>query len=854
MSETNLKAVPILMPVKATLPINIEGTIAMTQLGSSLVFVNENEEISIIPISIDQKSFQSNGNIVTKIIRHGQKVKSVKDFHGHILLHIKNRSTGVKTLLFIPPNFQPFPIKGNVDCFAPNMRSNRTMAVMDKSKFYVITFDNEISNNYRTSHFLDLSGQGISIGFSFNQVIVLTTEFIYSFDIENLTVINKLSQNPSKNAIILFKPQTSWFYYNDIQCVEIKSDLSPPQNCKPLTFSTPAIGHTRSKTYFISITNIGYVAYNFVQQPSDLYFEGCKKIITFDIDTSKNEKSALIITNTNLYILREIQTAFDSFISEKYSEIINYLPNNDLETRISFFTFIWNFKNNVSLLSEKEGSSFLYRIKSFNLLLLNEFQEFLLDILLILGNFSFVIEEIGSNKLNEELDIYDSPNKLTNIPINRDPNLLSNFLQFLQKNINSFSRQNIKYINSALSQYYLLNVSIKEIVQFLSKKPELSENSMYCFFENNPNLELSSLFLLYFNFNLEYITSFISIPNKTQEIFDIFFNILINYYYEFDFIQSACLILFKSYPFQTISFLNSDLIDFLKFSPFVQKNFGSFHLRYLYNSINRKDLTSHHIIVRDLASKFCNLLFKVESNSFELSDVNFLDCFEKNNNSEIDLIEKELSTKIIFIIKNFTDDVDFDELRTYSQKIKSDDVIFAINTLIGNVKEAIKIKWESSNKSFDAVTDFCKTCQYPKSAFNELIDLLKTEYSIIEDQKENNEFISKLLILLKKFIEFIDIEYVINSFPDEFLFNNVCDDLIFAYRNLIGYQNDSLIITSYIDSENFETSYNLVLEKSKKIDIDINTLCTGCKKNLGFTYIQRKPNGNLYHEKCLHLN
>jgi len=794
---------------------------------NTLLFTLESSEVFIRPVQIGANS--------AEIAKSGSKISfpnmdslpvNIKVVEGRVFIHFRNELTKRGTLLNYGESKVPQVLGCNVDHFAISEKSTKPVnmiAVADNSNLIVFEFK-EVG--YEEKFRKNLNGKILTLCFCNPYVVAATNTTLIEIDISN----GKTSDVVSSYAdpYLMVRDRQSWILYNQMSSTILKTGLLTNQ--PPIMFSTKAIDHTRATPVVFSLTSDRVVAYDFTRTESSTRILDGTKIFCFEAGNNATiDHHILVASKHDIFILRNVRDAFGHFVKDDLAAALKYLPKNDPDTLMAFFEYTWNFK-------DSHGRP-VYRERTLKYLSYSQFFSFIVDILKLFDICVLDIEDMYEQEPNFGQTLVNAEHTL-------DHEITQSLVSMIRKNIRQYNNLTIEYCNAAIAQFYSNQGMLNELSEFFEFDMLIHHQSMSMYFEKNSQSEGFPIYEWCFEREHKAMEAFLSLSNPSANIKQLIFSYLSSQKNAWEFVSPFAQQLIDKFPIDTCQLFVQPNFDLTQVHKFINQNAPHYYTKFLLLLIqSSKDFSNHY--ANEACKRLLELMVSASSPSFNRNQAMFLECVIKNKDAPMKEIKDELSLLTIKLLNDYPQFIQAQQLTHYVPQIDHPKLKEAIYQAEGKTEEAILIRWNSAQtKKLESCSEFCRGTQNPEFSFGIMIRIMK-------DHLPTNEFIPSLIRLVQDNIEYVDIDMAFDSLPQDIAIDSIFGELQTLYRNTIDLNNQEQFFMQQAKSDEFESRYQLAFEKSKHISIQDNTTCAGCGKAIGFQYIHRKPNGRLYHLKCL---
>lgn len=683
----------------------------------------------------------------------------------------------------------------NVDIFAINRYSNEPLVIVStKSTIFVYKYETKNQNLlFKKLSSFNLESDIFSISFSYPNSIVLTTNKVYSINVQT----QQMNHNPSicepASYTIPISNKLFFTYYARSTMV---LDPSLCSNIPPHTFCDESIDHAYNNSIFASLFDTYISLYNFRQFDTKVYLQHPSRITTFN-DTF------ILASLTDIFYICDVTQQYEDVLS-------NVIPNHtSLDILLSIFEQLW--------LSNQLDNAF-------SMLTFNDFE--LITRILRLFDF-FVLPLNDTDAANfMELESFDNQKVLP---------ILYKYLRAIKSNTFSLS----KLINTAICQVLIKLDDMKSFVGILEKR-KIDENCMQVFFERQ---KLDKNVIKAHPFYLKHLNKLDEALNEFKNLnnYDEYANILIDNANNFSFVQNNIVFLLKNKISKAIDVLSCNQISPQRSIEYVNKN------SILFFPVIRKLIDHAQIVDKDqlatvYISKMLNLLENINNNP--KSSYSFTNCMMNNPNSSNQDIEHELTESLCDFIAKNSNIIDPQFLLSQLPKITSHELKLSIYKVTNMKRQILELIYEKNNN-----LEMCE--EYVKKEHN--TQLLNEFFSFVKE-KIQTDFDAFILQKVQEYIDIVDIDYTFSLIDANQPISesmNLLDQIEQAFI-MINKKSTNMEFEAALSASNeFESEYEKAKYAITCIDLNAESRCAACDKPLGYQYIQITPSGQLYHTKCL---
>lgn len=528
-------------------------------------------------------------------------------------------------------------------------------------------------------------------------------------------------------------------------------------------------------------------------------------------------------SGSQLFALCDIQRSFRTAVMGRVKEALASLPCEKGKERspmaiVMLFEQLWNADKIVQALE---------------LMKLPDFEHALLDVFPL---FAFLTLKMEHEKLHE----------MQCKPIT-DQGVAKNLAESLAAVRGRHPKDPIKmWVDTALFQIYAMQEDIAKLVALINDIPKLSDESMNEFFDGKGSTPCA-MYLNYIGKTKEAMDVFHSLANFDVVVLEEITRVMISNAKDWPFIKDNIVWLLEQSPERACKVLSCEYISVGDAIPFCKKDpsLSVYYPRVLYGTLFRRSLLNRADLVSEYISTVINLLISLREPNFDRKRVAFCSCVIENPDASRELIEEELGTNFIEVMRKFANDIKASTLISFVSKIGVKKVQVEIYRATGKVQEAINLLWgDGDDKGIAACEQFCRENSDPAAAFQVLIRQMESH--LPPDKKMTN-----LRKLLSENMSVIDISSALATIDSDQKLEDIAEFLEKSYRHLVAMRKDAELDAAFAKSNEFESEYQRVRCEYHRIELTSESKCARCGRDVNYKCVQRAPNGMLYHLQCM---
>lgn len=659
----------------------------------------------------------------------------------------------------------------------------------------------------------------ISVALSYPKMCVLTEDYTYVLHCQQPDNDAEFKSRNEESAITIpasVQGRSMHYYFKYISKLSTILDEKISSNVNGMAFQSLQIAHAHYKNLYASISTTEATVYNFANNRDKT--QGIATLNNLSHVCSFQDSVFIVSTTKDIFALTDCTSAFKLLAEGNVLDAISSLPNSSVDLIAGVFEQLWIMNNNQQAISMIKAPETIPLLRN------------------ILALFKFLTfdDDFKNIRLTNCVETDDS--KITRQLGESLAYVLANF------HIDESTR---RYVETALFEIYCYLEDIPKLSAYLNEVRLLSDNSIKLFFQQNKSAG-EPIYLGYLGQFDEAMEQFKALKEYDEIILDCIVNVIIKNAKNWKFIKTHFAWLLGHSPIHACRVLTCDKVQPHKSLRFCTKHHSAYFPRVLHDVLNHKDLMGRSDRVKDYTNQICQLLLHLHDSDFDKHKVAFCTCMINDPKSSIEDIEQELGDDCIEVIKKYKDDIDPTTLLSFVDQIQIRRVKVEIYRATGKVEEAISLIWGTENDAPDieGCEQFCQENDDPAVAFEILIQLIKNRLPASEQMPQ-------LMKLLSRNMSAIDISNALANINPDLPLEEVAHFLESSYRRLIAMRKDMALDAAFAKSNEFENHYERVILESKCVTLDSTTVCTGCHSPLGYTFVQRAPNGSLYHFNCL---
>ena len=627
------------------------------------------------------------------------------------------------------------------------------------------------------------------------------------------------------NPKLLATPKKKLYAYSDTEQQSYLLEMNLSSDATIVKFPTPQLEHAVSSNglMFCSVGDDTVNTFAFGgagskerTTMSEAFVRGVKHVASF------GESSFMVANGTQLFAFWEITNPFNLASEGKVKEAVAWLQARTkmklVMAVIMLFEQLWN--------SDKIG-------QALEVMKLKEFEPALLDVFPL---FTFLTLTIDQEKRRE----------LQCRPVT-DQSVAKHLAETLSAVRQRHPDEVIKtWVDTALFQIYAMQEDIPKLVALINDIPRLSDESMTQFFDGKESTPCA-MYLNYIGKTKEAMEVFHHLTNFDAVVFEEITRVMISNAKEWPFIRDNIVWLAERSPERACKVLSCEYISVGDAIPFCKKcdDLKNYYPRVLYGTLFRRSLLNRADLVTEYIRTVIGILIDLRQPNFDRTRVAFCSCVIENPNASDDLIEDELGTNFIEVMRKFANDIKASTLVSFVDKISVKKVQVEIYRATGNVQEAINRLWDGgSRQGIDACEQFCRENSDPAAAFQVLIRQM--ESNLPADKK-----MQELRRLLSENMSVIDISSALATFDSNQRLEDIAEFLEKSYRRLVAMRKDAELDAAFAQSNKFESEYQRTRYECQCIELTSESKCARCHRDVNYKCVQRAPNGMLYHLQCM---
>ena len=612
--------------------------------------------------------------------------------------------------------------------------------------------------------------------------------------------------------------KNKFFVYSDkkIQYLDFNNELKFLKD--NIEFTETQLEHARCEKIGVSISQNTASLYE-LEKSSHFISIGCPGLS----HTCSLQGRYLILSNEKqLFLVYNCSSIYQAVIAGKVENLIK--SYKDLNTDILAATFSRLWQNE-------------YKSDALSMLKIKELHPALLDIV----NLFSIIRTDG---LSSDMPYLNIPTKTEDPKLSKE--LIEELIAIRGENPNEFTRQ---IADTALFEIYAHQEDIPRLSSFIDEIPTLENKSIRAFFKDNPNTAPYAMYLTFIGNINEAMEVFRNLPKYDQVILDEITKQLIRNGNNWEFTSTNVEWLMKISPIYGCKVLTSENVQLKEALPFCNTKFPQYYLIVLKGFLDHKDIVNRSDLANTYVKSICDILILMnEPSTFTRDKVQFCKCVIANHDAPLDEIKEELEGYIIDILRQFQSSIDTKDLELKINQISSKRVKVEFFRASGNVLEALNLLWDDSKEdNLSTLEQFCKESKIPTNAFMILIDIMK-------DKLPTEKKMEVLMDLLSRNMSVIDVSSALETLAEIEKLEDVASFLESSYRRLVTMRKDAELDAAFAESNEFESEYQKVRLESQSIALTSQKICPRCKQPIGYQYVLRAPNGELYHWKCIQGN
>lgn len=723
-------------------------------------------------------------------------IVELQSFYDSILIHIRVNDGSAGGLLMLQDSGKMDYIDKNTDCFAVNRFDDlQTVAFGNSSKLTIRKYE---LGKWSKLHGRDIGEKIIALAYTHPTVFIMTpTKYV----VMNLSsgAADIFPTSISGPSYIFPIRRNMYFTYHGRNAMILSSELA--SDLPPIPFPTDAVSHILNDREYAAILENEVIMYDFDQVNT-------KQISSFDdylVGSSSLPGAKLIVVCKNSYL---VATENSAYALLDFTDIISDpIELNSLHTIsiASIFEQCWIKNDIVTALT-------LFRYKPFEDCFYDAFRLF------------------------PYIKIAYQPEKkyFFNCKPNSNERYLITFLDNLLicRSSPTIGDNEKILIDTVLYETYAELNNIKKLHDNVEGKPTLQEESIKLYAQSRKNSPSYGIYLIAFHRYEEAYEEF----DRINSI-EYMKSTLIQDAGDWNFVEPKITSLINKSPMDACEVLACSAISVAKSIAYVKENIPAFYPRLLFMLLENENISDKTSIANNLIAKLMAFL----CDSIARDKVTFCKCFQLDPNVPDNEIYEEIGSMIIEIFEKHNDLITIDKFLMNMKQIKNTKVRIDIYKAIEHYDDAFELLWEQDG--FDKCTKSALTCKNKPSAFVSIMKIMKNKLS-------SQELSEKSFYLLSNFISDIDIIETISNINDVDL-ESIGDILEKAYIKANKTRMNAQIEASFAKSKAFESMYEKVKLESQGFDLTSENRCATCGNPLGTSFIQRSPDGLLYHYRCI---
>ncbi|EAY07996.1 hypothetical protein TVAG_333210 [Trichomonas vaginalis G3] len=783
-------AIPIHLPFEMT------NVCAMTQHSDSLFVAFKDGRIISIPLKIDSKTNVFLGESTSLLVKTPDfEIADIKSFADRILVHIKNKSGVSGPLIAINTRGEVIHVDDNTDCFSPNsFSSSKTLAVVSDKRLMIKELKQ--TQKFEQTFSREFSEPPLSVALSYPKVCLVSHSKLMILDIQNPSNFLEIKAISTSHPYAMTRDSVNFFSYAGNTAMTFDSKFD--SNAEPILFESPCTDHTRCGQFIGSLSENQIVIYDFKHHKGTIPNKNYKRVASFD-------SSILTCSDNDVFILKDFTEAYEHVLTGSIDTAILALPNQSIDSISSLFEMIWNNNKHIEALS---------------LLTMKEFEDCIVDAFRL---FEFLV-------FSPEIP---KSGRLSSAEITKDEKISQVFVDTLFQIRSGLSDEVKAYVDTAIVETLSYLNNSKKLCDFFDENPVVITESLDKFFEKNNGVP----FAVYLSYQGKHSEA-VQILKESSSL-DVAARIISKKAIDWEFVEKNVPWLFERAPEQACLVLASDIIDISRARAYVVSKYPLFYMRFLMCALKHKDIISRKMFINELTTGLVKLLTNIKKPDFDRKEASWLNCVIQNKETNLDVMEKEISDDLIELLRTFHDEVEIQNLMTHVSKIDIPRVQVEIYTAAGYLSEALNIVW---SEGIEKCVTFCQKYEIPQKAFSCLFKIMK---------ERSSNAAKDITAILKENIEIVDVADAMAQIGGETDLNDVIEFVASLYKDITTERRSKEIAAAFAENRAKESDYQRVVLESGHVSLGGDQVCAGCGKTLGCQYVVRTPNGLLYHYKCL---
>jgi len=287
-------------------------------------------------------------------------------------------------------------------------------------------------------------------------------------------------------------------------------------------------------------------------------------------------------------------------------------------------------------------------------------------------------------------------------------------------------------------------------------------------------------------------------------------------------------------------------VDTFKANMWIQKNCPTYAIKFLDYIVKLTNPKPQIDLLDRACTEFCTILKQIESDTFDHTQLTFLDdVFTKKKSEFTDKVREkamdEIVERVLYIIRTYGAGLSMKKYYPLIIETRHRSLLFEMFQIGEMYDQAMDIMFQKKPLNINELQDFCRNCPNPETAFTIAFSRMSSS---------GVDVVSDFADLLIANLEWVDCEKMIDWIhPDAPL--SKLNKLMQATESVL-IQKEKLLKAKFdiIQTLEVDSKYRLVKAHKRNCEIQHNTVCAHCQRPVGNGWLAIAPDNKVYHISC----